>query len=425
MEIIRELLVKRQRNKEPIEVAIVGSGLFGSGLIRELCHWPGMVPRLVVTLLKERAVESLRFSGVSSSDIVEVHTGKELKKAIAERKYVITDDLALIKEASAIDVVFEATGDVEVGAQAALIAFDQNKHFLTVNSEMDATIGCTLSAIAKERSIVYSNSDGDQPGVLMRMINELTLQGFDIVVAGNGKGFLNYYATPDSVRQWVREVDNPKLITSATDGTKQGLELTVLANATGLVPDARGMHGPKVTKETIIEEFLKRIAQEGIIDYAMGTNVNLGKTVFVIGKREEAVAKSDLEYFGIGEGPYYLFFKGYHLCYFEAPRTIADAALFNLPSMAPQKRVADVFAVAKRDLHAGEKLDGIGGYTVYGLIDKSEIIKKEQLLPLGIAEYAVLKTNIRKDTPITYEMVDLPNNRIAVSLRKKEEALID
>ena len=155
----------------------------------------------------------------------------------------------------------------------------------------------------------------------------------------------------------------------------------------------------------------------------MGININLGMTVFVIGKREGDFVSEALEYYRMGKGPYYLFFRDHHLCHFEAPKSIADAVLFNIPTIAPKAKVADVFAVAKKDLKKGEKLDGIGGYTVYGLIDRAEVVKEENLLPLGLAEYAVLKKDVAMDTPISCDMIDFPEDNLVLRLRREEREI--
>ena len=423
MNVLRETLLKKQKQNELINVAVVGSGWFGSGLIQELYRWPAMEPRLLITRTIDKGIDAYLQAGISRNQIAIASSASELNSRISQNKYIVSDRLELISQLKNIDVVFEATGDIEVGAKTALWAIEQGIHFITVSAEMDATIGYTLNKFAQRKNVIYSNSDGDQPGVLARMIDEVKLLGFDIVVAGNGKGFLDYHTVPEDIMKWVKKGQNPKKTTSFTDGTKQSLELAVLANATGLVPDKRGMHGPKVTKETLTDEFLKIISREGIVDYVMGININLGMTVFVIGKREGDFVSEALEYYRMGKGPYYLFFRDHHLCHFEAPKSIADAVLFNIPTIAPKAKVADVFAVAKKDLKKGEKLDGIGGYTVYGLIDRAEVVKEENLLPLGLAEYAVLKKDVAMDTPISCDMIDFPEDNLVLRLRREEREI--
>ncbi|MFC1763132.1 NAD(P)H-dependent oxidoreductase [Planctomycetota bacterium] len=417
-----ELLKKRQK-ESPINVAVIGAGWFGRGIIREMVRWPALKPKLVITRTIQKAVDAYLGVGVPREGIVRIHSAKELSREMLESKYIVSDNIEMIKEIPGIDVVFEATGDILVGAQAGIWAMEQGIHFVTVSAEMDATVGVSLNTIAKKQGVVYSDSDGDQPGVLNGMIANAKLLGFKIVVAGNGKGFLNYHAVAEDILQWVRPGHNPKKITSFTDGSKQSMELAVLSNATGLVPEIRGMHGPKITKETLIKDYLKVISHEGIVDYMMGINQNFGMSVFVIARRDHDLTSEALEYYKMGSGPYYLFFQEHHLCEIEAPKSLVDAVVFNIPTIAPKAQFADVLTMAKRDLKAGEKLDGIGGYTVYGLIDKAETAREENLLPIGLSEYAVLTRDVKIDEPITYDMVDFPEDNVVLQLRRQQDGL--
>jgi predicted homoserine dehydrogenase-like protein len=422
MRMLKELLTNKEEKKEYINVAIIGSGWFGSGLIRELYHWPCLIPKLIITRTKERALKALKYAGVENSEITEVTSVKGYHQAVKENKFIVSENLEPIKELKDIDVVFEATGIISVGAECAVNTINQGTHFLTANIEMDATIGFAIDELAREKGVIYSAGDGDQPAVLSRMIDEIELYGFKVVVAGSCKGFLDVHQTPEGVKPWVRPGHNPKIVASFADGTKQALEMTSLANGRDLVPDIRGMHGPVTTKKTLVKDFLKVIRQDGIVDYAMGIKaVDEAAGVFVIGSREGKFISADLDYLKKGKGPYYLFFRGHHLCYFETAKSIAEAVLFNIATLPHKERVADVLTVAKKDLKAGEKLDGIGGFTVYGLIDSKETVKKESLLPVGLSEYAVLKKDISKDTPVTLDMVDYPEENIVLELRKKEE----
>ncbi len=424
MRVLREILIKRENNKEFINVAIIGSGWFGSGVIREFYRWPGIIPRIVITRTITRAIDAYKHVGIRASDIADVNTAKEYKEAFRKNKYMVSDNLELLKDIKGIDCVFEATGDVLVGSECAFHTINQKIPFTTANIEMDGTIGFAVEELAKKKGVVYSACDGDQPGVLSQMIDEVRLYGCEIVVAGSCKNFLDIHQTPEGVKPWVRPGHNPRMISAFADGTKQSLELGVLANATGLVPDVRGMHGPTTTKPTLVEDYLKIIKQQGIVDFAMGiTGIDQAAGVFVVGKREDELVAADLDYLKKGKGPYYLFFKDHHLCYFSAAKTVAEAVLFKIPTLPHKRKMADVLTMAKKDLKAGETLDGIGGFSVYGLIDKVEVVRKEDLLPVGLTAYAVLTKDAKKDSPITYDMGDFPRENMAIALRKKEDVL--
>ncbi|NQU73741.1 MAG: hypothetical protein HQ547_03410, partial [Candidatus Omnitrophica bacterium] len=298
----------------------------------------------------------------------------------------------------------------------------QGIHFITANVEMDSTVGFAVDDLAKKHGVVYSISDGDQPGVLSRMIDEVQLYGFEITVAGNCKTFIDMHQNPEGVMPWVRPGHNPRMITAFADGTKQGMELAVLGNGIGLTTDLRGMHGIKTTKKTIVDDFLAVIRQEGIVDYAMGfTTPDDAGGVFVIGKRKEEYVADDLDYLKKGKGPYYLFFRDYHLCYFESAKSISEAVIFGISGLAHKQKLNDVFALAKKELKAGDRLDGIGGFTAYGIIDKAETVKREGLVPMGLTEGIIVKRDLKIDTPITFDDVDFDKDKLVIKLRKKEE----
>jgi len=422
-------LLKRELEKrqEPIRVCIVGCGWFGSGLIRELFRTPGLEPRVIITKTIDKAVSLYNNLGIDKQDIVVVNNPSDLT-LISHNKYIVSPNLDLIKYLGDIDVVYEATGDILAGAQSAMNSFEISKPFVTINFEMDSLIGLILSRIANEKGLMYSCSDGDQPGVLARMIHEITAWGFKPKISGSCKGFLDYYQTPKGVEPFVPSNQDIKKICSFADGSKQSCEMVSLGNAFGFFPLKRGMYGPKtISKQELIRTFFSVMdldsKENSYVDFIMGLDgVDQGAGVFIIAHKEGPGVKEDLRYLKKGLGPYYLFFRDHHLCYLEAISSIAEAVLFKIPTFHSKGRFSDVIAIAKRDLEGGKRLDGIGGYDCYGLIEKVDITSKENLLPLGLAEYATLKQSIPKDTPITYDMVELDDN-LVVRLRKEQDKL--
>lgn len=404
----------------PICVAVLGAGWFGRGLVGELSRQDRFRPSVVFSRKIEAASAAFIKAGIPQ-DRIHVLTGHERGE---ERRilYYACDDWQKIFEHRFVDVVFDATGDILFGAQVAVECFKQGIPFVTISSELDATIGYCLNTMARSQGCVYTNSDGDQPGVLGRLIHDVSAMGFEIAVAGNCKGFLDAHKTPDDIKPWVQPGHNPRMVTAFTDGTKQGLELAVVANAFGLNPDRRGMHGPTVTKNTLVDTFSRLMSQEGIVDFVLGINgVDQGGGVFVIGKRTGETVASDMEYLKKGKGPYYLFFKDEHLCYFESPRTIAEAVEDRHAAIAPQGLSADVITMAKRDIKAGEQIDGIGGYSVYGQIESYAVARSERLLPIGLSQFARAKKDISCDTPVSYDMVEFEEDNLVLQLRKLQD----
>jgi len=420
-------LIIQKLKEKPINVAVVGCGWYGSGVVRGLHRLPSIHPKILIDKIIDRAIATYLEIGIKKDDIAIVQKSEELNKVQDSAKYIIFSDINLIKELKNIDVVFEATGNILAGAQAALNSIEAGINFVTVNSEMDATIGLILANRAKEKGIVYSNSDGDQPGVLARMINQVTAWGFEPRIVGNCKEFLDMYQTPSGVKPYVPKGYDAFKICSYTDGTKQSFELAVVGNAFGYTPLKRGMYGPKTLKKDLIKTFddlvdLKSL-EGGHIEYTLGTcEPNQGGPIFIIAYTKDKRLKEVMKYLKKGPGPFYLFFRDYHLCSIETPSTIVEVALFNVPTLSPKGKYVDVIAVAKRDLKSGKKLDRIGGYDCYGVVERADVTAKERLLPIGLAEFATAKKKIPKDTPITYDMVEISDN-LVVELRKKQDQL--
>lgn len=327
-----------------------------------------------------------------------------------------------------VDVIHESTGEVLPGAYVADASIRHNTPFTTVNSEMDATIGLILARKAKKKGLVYTNTDGDQPGCLARMLDNIIGWGFEPRIAGNNKFFLNNYQTPEGVMPWVPKGGNPYMYSAAADGSKLAIELSVVANGFNCPPIKRGMYGPETRKGNLIDSFDRLVNLDsldgGHIDYTMGTTEpNMGGPVFVVAYTDDSRLRAEMKNYKKGQGPYYLFFRDHHLGSIEAPKTIAEAVLFNSSALCPNVWCSDVITLAKRNLRSGKILDVIGGYDYYGLAEKAEIVAANHLLPIGLAEFATLKCDVKKDEPITYDMVELKDN-LAVKLRKEQDTIL-
>ena len=420
-------LIKERLNalKKPINVAIVGCGWFGGGLARELYRIKGVNPRALIDKFPEKCVKAYLESGVKKGDIALVKDLRELKQAENKGKYIVFSDLGLLKDLKNIDVICEATGDIISGAETALISIEKRIPLVSANFEMDATVGLRLAQLAKEKGVLYSNSDGDQPSVLARMIDEVTTWGFEPKIAGNCKAFMDVHQDPIGVKPFVPSHQDAHMVCGMADGTKQSIEMAVLGNAKGYYPLKRGMYGPTATKRDLIKTFDDLVNLKSLkgtyVDFVFGiTGVDQGAGVFLIAHRDTPHTQEDMKFLKKGEGPFYLFFRDHHLCHFEAISSIADVTLFNTSTFFPKGRYVDVISIAKRNLKAGQKLDGIGGYDAYGIVERADVTAQEKILPIGLAEFATVNKNISKDTPITYSDVDLSDNLIC-KLRREQE----
>jgi len=403
--------------EEPLRIAIVGCGWFGRGIARELLrrgnvHLSGLFVRRDVgraqALLRDLACAGpTRAARVSSC--------------------LVSTDLEAIGDLRPLDVVIDASGDITAGARSAIVAAECGAHFITVGAEMDATIGLRLARLAADHAVIYSLCDGDQPGVLARMIHEIQFLGFDVKLAGCGKEFLDIHQTPEGVRPYCGDGHNPRKICSFTDGSKQGAELTAVANGFGLKPLVRGMYGPTVPKRDIVAAFedLARLSERpgGFVDFTLGSvEPEQGAPVFVIAAHSDKAVRADMRYLKKGNGPLYLFFRDHHLCHLEAATSVLEAVLFRQPTLAAAGRHADLVAVAKRDLPAGRRLDGFGGFDCYGVVECAETVVSEELLPLGLAEFATLEQPLHRDQPIPRSAVALADNEVT-KLRRELERL--
>jgi predicted homoserine dehydrogenase-like protein len=213
------------------------------------------------------------------------------------------------------------------------------------------------------------------------------------------------------------------MVTSFADGTKISMEMAVVANATGFKAGRRGMYGPECSHVNEAANLfpMDKMLDGGLVDYVLGAEPAPG--VFVIAYNDHPIQQQYLNYYKMGEGPFYTFYTPYHLCHLETPLTVARAVLFGDPAITPETGpVCDVITVAKRDLEAGEKLDGIGGFTCYGMLENSGICRRENLLPMGLSEGCRLKGNIAMDQAITYDDVELPAGRLCDKLRAEQDA---
>jgi predicted homoserine dehydrogenase-like protein len=422
MILVDKALAERQRSGNPVRVAIVGAGYSGRNVAYQLVHsFPGL--RLVAIANRTLAAAKAVVAGAGITDARTVDTLSGVETAMRDHCVAITDNAAAVCEAEGIDAVIEATGTVEFGCGVVLKAIEHQKHVILINVELDATLGPILKAYADRAGVVYSNTDGDEPGVAMNMIRFVRSIGLKPVVAGNLKGLYDPYRTPETQRAFA-EAQNQKAttMTSFADGTKLSMELTVLANATGFGVARRGMYGPTLSHVNDSRQFFSdKPLNGGIVDFLIGAAPGHG--AFVVGYSEDPVKAAYLKYLKMGDGPLYTFYTPFHLPHLEIPLTVARAVLFQDATVAPLGPPAcESIAIAKRDLKAGETLDGPGGFMSYALIENYDQSCEENALPMGVSDGCVLRRAVPKDSVITYDDVQLPKDRLCDRLRREQVA---
>ena len=426
MIIVDKALQARQDAGDPVRVGVVGAGFAGQGFVA-----PGAAGDAGHGYHRRRQPHARR-----SGQGVHAHRHRRLREpcppaaqlatAIERGQRAITDDPLLVTAADGIECIVEATGEIEFGAHTAVSAIDHGKHLVLLNAELDCTLGPILKDRADAAGVVFTDADGDQPGVIMNLAREAEMMGFTPVVLGNIKSLLDHRRTPETQAGFAANVfQRPKHITSFADGTKIAAEMACVANATGFGVSERGMAGPEAKR---VEEApglfdAEKLYQDGtgIVDYILGAEPSFG--VFLLAYSDSWLHERYMKIYKMGDGPIYTFYRPYHLSPLETPLTVARAVLFNDAAITPKGApVTDVVALAKFDLKAGTRLDGVGGFTCYGVMENSPQARAENLLPMGLTDGCVLKRNVAQDTPITFDDVELPAAALSDELWQEQRA---
>lgn len=435
-----------------IKIGLAGLGQMGKGLLSQIRDLPGMEVLALADLDIEKTKAVLSELGISRDDYILLESGdnavKEsidisgirltreffskkatglIEEAISGGKLAYSDSLSLLFDIDEIDIIVDATGNPETGAYIALNTIAASKkHLVTLNVEMDVTIGPILRDLAKKFGVIYTLSAGDEPPAAKELFDFIESLGMEVVAAGKGKNNpLDREADPTTLADYARKKgSNPYMMTSFVDGTKSMVEMACLSNATGLKPDCRGMHAVRANISELLDVMkLKKqggiLDNNGVVEFVVG---DLAPGVFLVYTTKNRILAEELKYLLLGEGPNYLLYRPYHLTSMETPISIARAYFYNEPTMVPAGGlVSEVVTIAKKDLKTGDRIDRIGGYTVYGLIEDYGIARDQDLLPIGLSEGAILKNDIDKSSPIKYDDVDLVSGPLVQSLRKMQD----
>lgn len=406
-----------------VAVAVVGAGYVGSGVVHRLERTEGMRVSVVANRTVERAVQAYEAAGHGRGDIVVADDPSVLADALARGSPAVTSTAEALPELAGVDVVVEATGALDHGATTALHCLRAGRDVVSYNAEVDATVGWLLHRTALEHGCLYTVADGDQPGVLLRHLEFVGGMGFTPVAALNCKRNLDVHQSPDDSGGYSARDKTSLLMTTAFgDGTKMQVENAVVANATGLVPDRRGMHGIRTTQEHAAVDVMATVSAPGVVDFTLGGDFGAG--VGVVGRAPEPdKVATALRFLKMGDGPDYFFFRPYHLVHFELPMTIGEVALDRAPlGEVTTPPVAEVVAMAKRDLEPGEQLDGIGGFCCYGLADTAQ--GAAGVLPVGLSGHARVTRRVPQDAAISLDAVELDEDAPIVALRREQEAAL-
>lgn len=417
------MLRARAEAGDPVRVGLIGAGKFGSMFLAQAHRTPGLTVVAVADLDPARASAALNRVGWQG-----------------KRPALLDDSERLI--AGDAEVVIDATGAPAAGIRHALLAAEHRKHIVMVNVEADVLAGPLLAQRAAEAGVVYSLAYGDQPALIAEMVDWARAAGFEVVCAGKGTKYLPVYhaSTPDTVwthygftQEQVEAGDfNARMFNSFLDGTKSAIEMAAVANATGLAPLAEGLRfppcgvddlarvlGPREPKGTVeVVSSLERNGQPVARDLRWGVYV-------VFEAPSEYVRRCFAEYGLVTDpsGRYAAMYKPYHLIGLELGISVASCALRREPTGRPTGFRGDAVATAKRDLAAGETLDGEGGYTVWGRLMPAADSLAIGALPIGLAHGVHLANPVKQGSPIRWSDVEIDESQEAVKVRREMEAM--
>ncbi len=414
-------LQHREAEGRPIRVGMIGAGATGRAIALQLATpVPGIRLAAIANRTPAHAERAFREAGMDGW--VAANSAREIETGIARGLPILAEDPSLLTDCDAIDVIVEVTGTVEPALRVTLDSFDHGKHVVLVNAELDSLLGPILKEKADRSGVVVTNTDGDEPGVAMTLLRYLRLVGLRTVAAGNIKGMVDHYRTPETQKGFAEKYDQDvRKITSFADATKLSMETTVLANATGFHVGRRGMYGPACGNVREIGNLLPadQMLETGLVDYSLGAVPYTGAWVVVY--EDAPLKRAQLTYYRLGDGPFFVFYTPFHLPYIQIASTIARAAVHKDPTVAPiGGPVCEVLTMAKRDLKAGERLDGVGGFCTYGLIDNTAEARACSALPISLSEGCVLRRDLPKDSLVSFDDVDVPQGRLADKLWREQ-----
>lgn len=440
---LHALLLERQAAGRPVTVGLIGAGKFGTMFLSQARLTQGLHVVAVADLNVARAQAQLKSAGWPA----EQYAAPALGEALTRRTTHVTADGDALIACPDIEVIVEATGVPQAGIRHALASIQHGKHIVMVNVEADALAGPLLARKAKAAGVVYSLAWGDQPALICEHVDWARACGFKVIAAGKGTRYEAHYhqSNPDNVwdilDKYLKITDrnsiNPKMFNSFVDGTKSGIEMTAVCNATGLSPQSGGLSFPPATRFELAQVCKPKSAggtleKEGVTEvtssvYRDGRDVphHLALGTYVVFEGESEYARRCFgEYAMLPDktGRYAALYRPIHMIGLELGISVASAALRKEPTGAPNAFRSDVVATAKKDLKTSEMLDGEGGFCVWGRQTPAERSLDEGLLPLGLAHNVKLKRDVAQGAAIRWDDVEYDPHDLAVKVRREMEA---
>lgn len=421
-------LAARDEAGNPVRVCVIGAGEMGTDLVTAIRQMRGVEIAAIVDRSLTRAKPAMEIAGYDDTASEICETASAITKAYEAGCIPIVQDAHEALSHDLVDVVIDATGVPEAGAELGMAALDAGKHLVMMNVEADVTVGAMMQDVAAKKGLVYTVGAGDEPSAVMEMYDWVTALGYPVVAAGKGKNnAFRIDAVPDDYREEAeRRNMNPRMLVEFVDGSKTMVEMSCIANATGLTPDIPGMHGPDCGPDEL-HKVLCPIADGGLlnstgcVDFSVGKGVAPG--VFVIAEMRHHRIRERMNDLHLGPGPYYTFFRPYHLTSLEVPVSAARAVLYGTSDMKPLPQpVAEVCALAKRDLKAGETLDFIGETCYRSWAMRADDARVQAALPVGLLDKGQVVKDIPMGTLITRDAVAVRKDTPLYRLRCQQDA---
>ncbi len=425
-------LARLEDEGRPIRIGLVGVGEMGTDIVTQIALMQGL--RITVIAVRDpgrrHAERAFTIAGLDPDRLRIAETPATIARAVEAGYTVVTPNVEALMTCPHVDVVIDATGKPEMGAIIGLGAMEAGKHVVMMNVEADVTIGAWLQQRARELGVVYTVGAGDEPSSTMELIEFVTALGYPVIAAGKGKNNpLDIDATPDQyVEEATRRNMNPRMLVEFIDGSKTMVEMANIANATGLVPDVAGMHGPEATLENLHTILCPKedggiLSRKGVVDYTIGKGVAPG--VFVVAEMSHPRLMERMNDLKLGPGPYYTFYRPYHLTSLEVPLSAARAVLYGRCDMRALARPsAEVSARAKKDLAVGERLDAIGEYCYRAFTLDYEAGRAAGAMPIGLIEGGRVIRPIRKGELLTRANVAPLEGSKIVELRALQDRMV-
>ena len=426
---LAEALEARARAHDPVRVGLIGAGQMGTDLVVQIAQMPGIEIVAACDARGERIETACAIAGAGCRPPEFVSGASGMSAAIARGRLAVSSSPEVVCRTPEVQVVIDATGNPNAGAGVALTTIGAGKHIVMMNVEADVTAGAYLAEQARKAGVVYTLGAGDEPTAAMELIRFVKALGYPVIAAGKGKNNpFRIDATPDQYQDEAKRRNmNPRMLVEFVDGSKTMVEMVAIANATGLVPDIPGMHGPAAPREELQKYFCPKeegglLNKKGVVDFTVAKGVAPG--VFCVAEMRHPRVRERMADLHLGEGPYYSFFRPYHLTSLEVPLSAAAAVIFGESHMHPRPvPVAEVGCVAKRRLEPGETLDAIGEYSYRGFALTRTDARMRNALPIGLAQGAKVTRRIGKGELLSWSSVEPDPSLRIVQVRKLQDEM--